>query len=447
MPQELTARQRYAVLTAAFLGWMFCGLPMSVVSLAANSATEEFYRTGYIDPAIKWQWGQLWSPQPVFSPGDASASKVHLQQARPRWFAWYNASFLIGAACGGLGFGWLGDRAGRVRAMALSILTYSLFSGAGYVARSPEQFLVLRFIAALGIGGMWPNGVALASEAWPDASRPTLAGLIGTAVNVGNLLMGALGYVYQITPDSWRWVNLTCLAPAVIGLWAWWCVPESRVWLATRLQSGGGPQRATLTEVFTPPLLRLTLLGIALGTIPVFGGWGVTQWTIPWAEQVGGKLDPNSKALTAMMRAGGGAIGSLLGGWLANQCGRRTTYFVVSLLSLVSAEILYGLMHPSLPGFQAGVFVLGFISTIFFGWLPLYLPELFPTRARATGSGISFNFGRIISALGVLGTGSLTAFFHENYSRAGVVMSLVYALGMVVILFAPDTSQKKLGGS
>ncbi|MFN0197380.1 MAG: MFS transporter, partial [Planctomycetaceae bacterium] len=81
---------------------------------------------------------------------------------------------------------------------------------------------------------------------------------------------------------------------------------------------------------------------------------------------------------------------------------------------------------------------------VFFGWLPLYLPELFPTHARATGSGVSFNFGRILTATGVLATGALTAYYQEDYARAGRVTSLVYALGMIIILFAPDTSKKKI---
>jgi hypothetical protein len=86
----------------------------------------------------------------------------------------------------------------------------------------------------------------------------------------------------------------------------------------------------------------------------------------------------------------------------------------------------------------------GCVSTVFYGWLPLYLPELFPTQVRATGSGVSFNTGRILSAAGVLGAGALTVFFQGNFARAGSVVSVIYALGMLVILFAPDTTGKRL---
>jgi len=174
------------------------------------------------------------------------------------------------------------------------------------------------------------------------------------------------------------------------------------------------------------------------------GGWGATQWFIPWADQVGGAADPNKKALAGMMRSGGAVIGGLIGGWLANLGGRRLTYFVVCLLSLALGEFTYFTQTPHDRLFWPFVFVLGFVSTILFGWLPLYLPELFPTYARATGAGVSFNFGRILTALGVLGTGAITAWFQEDYARAGSITTLVYALGMIVILFAPDTTQQKL---
>jgi MFS family permease len=143
------------------------------------------------------------------------------------------------------------------------------------------------------------------------------------------------------------------------------------------------------------------------------------------------------------MRSAGGAIGSLFGGWIASFLGRRLTYFLISVASLAAGEYVCLAMTPEEHGFAAMVFAVGFISTIFFGWLPLYLPELFPTHARAAGAGVSFNFGRILTGLGVLATGAITTWFHEDYGRAGSVTMLVYALGTIVILFAPDTTKQK----
>jgi hypothetical protein len=210
------------------------------------------------------------------------------------------------------------------------------------------------------------------------------------------------------------------------------------------MATGEQKPEVSMGTVFRPPLLGRTLIGIALGTIPLLGGWGATQWLVAWADKVGGVTDPRVKAMTAIMRSGGGAVGSLFGGVIANLLGRRITYFLVSLTSLAAGEYICLAMAPKDYGFAAMVFAVGFISTIFFGWLPLYLPELFPTHARAAGAGVSFNFGRILTGLGVLGTGAITTWFHEDYGRAGSVAMLVYALGMVVILFAPDTTKEKL---
>jgi MFS family permease len=424
---------------------MFSGVQMTLTNLASGSATEEFAKTARLSSSEYLDLGNLL--QPPRWPGGLERQSVapeFLKQQRPKWYALYNSGFLFGAAAGGLIFGALGDRSGRVRAMAASIICYSVFGGLGYFAATPEQLLLLRFLSGLGVGGMWPTGVSLAAEAWSDASRPLLAGLLGTSANVGILGMSALTYVYRTSPDSWRWVMLVGLSSVVLGVAVLFLVPESPAWLAAQDKAKNARQSGTAPSLFRPSLLGLTLLGIALGTIPLLGGWGVTNWLISWTEAVKGTEDYQSRAMTAMMRSAGGAVGSLFGGWIANQMGRRTTYFVISLLSFGLSELIYLQLNPSMDWFSPAVFAVGCVSTVFFGWLPLYLPELFPTHARATGAGISFNFGRVLTAAGVLATGALTVFFREDYRLAGSIMSLIYASGMIVILFAPDTTGKKL---
>jgi MFS transporter, SHS family, sialic acid transporter len=130
---------------------------------------------------------------------------------------------------------------------------------------------------------------------------------------------------------------------------------------------------------------------------------------------------------------------------VAGQPGRSShNLFLVSLASFALGEYIYLFLLPSDTAFFPCVFMLGLISTIFFGWLPLYLPELFPTEARSTGAGVSFNWGRILGACGVLAAGVLTKAFEGDYGRAGSITTLIYAVGMLVILFAPDTTKTKL---
>lgn len=448
---DLNQSQRIIVLVAAFLGWLCAGVQMAQMNLVNGSATREFIARGTVHPGSSFSLSQIFTPPltlksspPDFKTLESESSKDLIKKRTPLWFAWYNAAFLFGAAAGGLVFGWVGDLSGRVRAMILSILCYSIFAGLCYFSSSPEQLLLLRFLSSMGVGGMWPAAVSLASEAWSSGSRPLLSGIIGSSANVGICGMGIIGWQIPITAEAWRWVMPIASIPIILAAWIALAVPESPAWRRLKLTGSSAPKKKSLWEVFEPQLLPVTLIGIALAGIPLLGGWGTTSWLIPWSESVLGPSDPKAKAVASIMRAGGGAIGSFLGGVLANVFGRRGTYFSISLASLLATQAVYWYINPTSPLFPSAVFIVGFISMIYFGWLPLYLPELFPTHVRATGSGVSFNFGRIATAFGVLGAGAISALFHGDYAATGKVTSLVYLLGMTAICFAPDTSKRKL---
>ncbi len=410
------------MLVTAFLGWTFAGVQMALTSLAVRPAVMDLLQITAENESLLRQW-----------------------------FAWLSGAFLLGAAAGGLLFGWIGDRLGRSRAMGLSILCYSLFSGAAYLVESPAQLLVLRLLAGLGVGGTWPNGVALVSEAWPNASRPVLAGVMGAAANVGLGMMSAIAMWIDIQPADWRWTMLVGAGPLLLALLVFVLVPESPRWRADRAarlgSPGGARPQSPVLEVFRPPLVWLTLIGIALGTVPLIGGWGSANWLIPWADQVGGAAedpDYSLKAATQFWRSIASIIGSLLGGWAASRVGRRRSYFLISLGALVTAQYLFRSVVPGDGQFMVLVATLGLFNGMYFGWLPLFLPELFPTHVRSTGAGISYNFGRIFATITVFATGALISHFGGEYARIGTITSFIFAVGMVVILLAPDTASRQL---
>src|SRR4051794_19564565 len=158
-PAARSAYGKWMALLAALLGWLFDGLEMGLFPLVQGPALRELLPD---DQIVLWQ-GIITS------------------------------FFLVGAATGGVLFGWLGDRIGRVKAMMLSVFTYAIFTGLCGFANSPVEIAVLRFISALGMGGEWSLGVALVNEIWPDKSRAFLAALIGASANVGFLLIGIAG--------------------------------------------------------------------------------------------------------------------------------------------------------------------------------------------------------------------------------------------------------------
>lgn len=357
------------------------------------------------------------------------------------WIGIITALFLLGAALGGLTFGWLGDRIGRVRAMMLSILAYSLFTGSCYFVQTPWQLGAFRFLAAIGMGGEWSLGVALVMECWPEKRRPLLAGAIGAAANVGFGLLGLLGTLFQVTRESWRWVMLAGAVPALLTLFIARYVPESERWKASvRKQRDTRP----LLEIFSASLRRKTFLAIAFASIVLIGTWALAQWLPAWADQLTDGRVHHAKGLTQMLIASGAVVGCFLGPWIGGRMGRRPAYFILCLGSLLVCGCLFRYVNEYGGVFLLMAFLVGATTAAFFGWLPLYLPELFPTRVRATGQGICYNSGRIFAAIGAIQMGQLMKYYNGSYARAGAAITLVYLLGMALIWFAPETKDQPL---
>ena len=412
-PPVLSQAARNAVLAAAFFGLVFDGIELGLMPVASLSVSQSLLGADYT------------------------------KEAGGQWFAWFTAALMLGAAIGGSLLGNLGDRVGRARAMGVSILFYSLFAGMGAFVDTCEHMLLLRFLVGLGVGGMWPNGVALVAECWPNTSRPTVSGILGAGINVGIVCLSLLGTVHPITPDSWRWIFKLAAVPAVLGIVVLTLLPESPKWLASR-----GPERnqvkkpaPPLRMLFRGELLWLTLIGILLASVPLVGAWAGSKWMLPWADQVGGATHAGYKSTTQWWWAIGATIGSFLGAPLAASIGRRLSYFLISLGATLLTWAMFRWTAPLEPSFLPTVFAQGLVATLFFGWLPLYLPELFPVEVRATGAGISMNIGRFVTAISILMIGSQ---FKGDYAEIGAACALIYALGMIIVFWAPNTAGKSL---
>jgi MFS family permease len=403
---------QWMVLAAAFLGWMFDGLQLGLFPIAARPALIDLMHNQ--------------------NPAEA------LFQT---WISYYTALFLLGAAAGGFIFGWLGDRIGRVKSMTISILAYSGFTGLCYFATAPWQLGLFRFLCALGMGGEWALGVALVMECWPEKYRPLLAGVIGAAANVGFLLISVVGVLFKITPDSWRWIMGVGALPGFLAIFVIFFVPESKRWQESVRKATKSPVR----EVLTPPLLRPTLLAIVFCSVALIGTWGAVSGFLPsWADKLAGPQYPGVKSFIQLVVSIGCILGCLVGPPVSNRIGRRGGYFALCVVSLAVTQFLFRWFDQSrfdshYPWFVFMAFVAGLTTASFYGLLPLYLPELYPTRVRATGQGLSFNFGRILAAGGALLGPRL-----GDYAPACAAITLVYVVGMAVIWFAPETSGRPL---
>jgi SHS family sialic acid transporter-like MFS transporter len=408
--QEVSKKAMAATLAAAFLGWMFDGMEIGLFPLVAR-------------PALK----ELLGPSADIS----------------TWFSIVMAGFLVGAAAGGVIFGWLGDRIGRVKAMFWSIVVYAVFTGLGGLATASWQLAILRFMASLGMGGEWALGVALIMEVWPVKWRPMLAGLIGAASNIGFLLIALVGLALTQLLDytGWRLLFFVAAGPALLAFLVILYVPESKRW---QQAASSGPKNK-VSDIFKGNIRRYAILGTLISTIILLGTWGSVQFIPAWADRLTEGKMPTAKAFAQIASALGAIVAAFLAPMVAHWTNRRNTYFLLCLTSLLACQYLFrwsGLGYGNL--FLVWVFIVGGLTASFYGFLPLYLPELFPTRIRATAQGFAYNAGRILAAMGVLGSGQILKLFREDYAQMCAVISLIYVAGLVLIWFCPETKGRPL---
>ncbi|APW59682.1 MFS transporter [Paludisphaera borealis] len=430
-PADAFRRGRWLALLAASLGWMFDGFEMGLHPLVAYPALREL-----LSPGVAATLG----------PGaDSAAAATALATAVGQWNAILNALFLFGAASGGFLFGWLGDRIGRTRALTLTILTYTLLTGLGGFSTSVWHLAASRFLAAVGMGGEWSLGVALVMEIWPASARPLLAGVIGAMGNLGYLLIALTSLGVNVlsgqATTSWRPLMFIGVVPAflvfMIRLW----VPESARWEAA--VADAEPVRPW--EPLAPATRWRCVIATLLTGVALLGTWGAVQWIPLWAVTLAGPERAGAKEYSQIVAAIGACIGALAAALFSRRHGRRPTYFLLCLLSLASTGWLFRTPQTFGPGFLAGVFAVGLTTAAFYGWAPLYLPELFPTRIRATAQGIAYNFGRIFAGIGTLAlTGAMLDRFRSDLPASLAVTSLIYVVGLVLIWFAPETKGRPL---
>jgi len=418
--ESLSLNSRITILVVAFLGWFFGGMQIGMTNLINDATKYLIIESGWSDKLNPGQLNNLIS----------------------NWWAYQQCAFLFGAAAGGYIFGKLGDRIGRTRTLAISILWFSALTGIAYFVKDPLQLLCIRFLACLGIGGCWPNGVALVSETWSKIARPVMASLIGMAGNIGIFTFATMMARNPADADSFRSVFLIGAYSAPLGLIILFFVKESPTWIASQNQGTEEETKKLISpSVFKKPYLGITLIGIILATVPLLGGWGCFAWIIPWASEVG---SPELKAQILQTRSIASIIGSGLAAIIALKIGRRSCYFVSCLFALIISQYIFWFASPTDPNFLVFVILWGFFNGIFFGWLPFFLPELFETKVRATGAGVSFNYGRILTAATIFLTPWLKAMFDGNHAQVGQITSLIFILGMIAVTLAPDTSKRDM---
>jgi MFS family permease len=358
---------------AAWLGWMFDGLDMHLYTLIAAPFVAQL----------------ILAPSTTDSRVGKYASIIQ-------------GAFLLGWALGGGVFGFIGDRLGRSRTLSLTVLTYALFTGLSFFAHTWWQLMILRFLAALGIGGEWAVGASLLSETWPKKWRPWIAAVLQSGVNIG--ILGACLANYFMAGAPPRYLFLVGVLPALLVFWIRRAVPETEEWHAAK--ASAPCRQPGISDLFRGEIRRVTVWVMIVCGVSLTAHWAFMFWhqqhlrNLPDVIALSAE-QKNRLASTAMyLVIGSSILGNFFSGWIARFIGYRATiawtfvaYFVVMLGAYAvprdHAALLY--WFP-LIGFCQGVFAL----------FTMYLPPLFPTLLRTTGAGFCYNIGRIAAAFGTV---------------------------------------------
>jgi len=407
------SRYQLLVLLVAWLGWVFDSMDATIYNLV-------------LTPALRELLGNRNSPENI---------------------GWYGgiilAIFLVGWALGGIVLGVLADYLGRARTLVITILIYAVFTGLAGLSHSWWELAIYRFLTALGVGGEWASGATLVAEVLPESWRVKGAGVLQSAWGAGYFL--AAGVNLLLSGQSWRVMFFVGILPAFVGLFVLLKVHEPERWNQARPAKG----RLTLWELFVPERRRDTIVGSALAFVAVFGLWGATNWTPSLVRELiePGRLNAveiTRKVSYAVMILNAGAIvGYFAFPPMAERVGRRGAFAVMMAGAAVTLPAAF-LVPKSYVTVLAILPALGFFTNGIFSGFPVYLPELFPTRIRATGAGFCFNAGRVLAASGPFMTGYLVMQL-GSFARAASAIALIYVLGMLVLPFARETKGQALG--
>jgi MFS family permease len=370
---------------------------------------------------------------------------------------------LLGWGIGGVIGGVLADYIGRRRTMIFAILAYSLTTGLSAFAWDWVSFALLRFLVGIAIGSEWSTGASLTAEVWPDKMRGRGAGLMQCGLGIGFFLASFTWlFVSAYGPGAWRIMFLIGVIPAFFTLWLRTGVPESQKWehsnekrrsAKARKKSGAALNaedqhltRFTFADLFADPEVRkITVIVFLMSLTTTVAWWGISTWVPPFIAAAAGKagLPPQTWASYAGMSYNIGAICGYIGlGFFADRFGRKPIVMIFFAASLVLTFALYK-WTTDLHLLLLVAAVNGFFTLGQYSWMSVWLPELFPTRMRATGMAFAFNSPRFIAFLGPLFAGMLIAQF-GGFSGMAVAFSFIYILGFVLVPFLPETKGKPL---
>lgn len=431
-------REHWFVFSVASLAWLFDCLDQQLFNLARGGAMADLL----VDKTKATEYG-----------------------------TYTTSVFLVGWAIGGFIFGAVGDRFGRAKILSVCVLLYSLCTGLSSFSTGFTDFCVYRFLTGMGVGGVFGLAVALVADSVPDRTRAPALGLLQSLSTWGNILAGLTGMgigalaARQMLPfklAAWQVMFLVGALPAFLCVFIIARLKEPVKWVQAKAE---GAKRGVKFGSYAnllghPKWSRHAWLGLVMCLAGIVGLWGLGNFhpTI-----VGSLVEQRYKAagltpaalgsekafwssVGLLIQNIGGFIGMMTIAKLAQVKGRRLAFGVAILCSFASTVLVFKGLREFNQIFWM-IPLMGFGQLSVFAVYAIYLPELFPTSLRSTGTSFCYNFGRLVAATAPFTIGKITKSLGgniEGFRTAGLWMSLVLLLGLLVLPFLPETKDQPL---
>ncbi|MDB6018919.1 MAG: major facilitator superfamily 1 [Pedosphaera sp.] len=424
----------WLVLIIAAGGWLFDCMGQRIFVLAREPAMRELLSAGTTDAVIK------------------------------SWGGYATFTLMIGWATGGILFGKMSDRYGRVKTMIATLLAYTFFSGLTGLARTPVEFLIYRFLGGMGIGGMFGAATTLVAESMPSRVRPLALGLMQALSAFGNITGSLLSLWIQPGQadffhgySGWRWIFFAGAIPAILVVPIALVLREPEPWKEAKRKAAeskdSSQQVGSMATLFTDPRWRKhVFVGLALGLAGMAGLWGIGFFS-PELISTALKGEPQKvvdtvRSYGTALQDAGAFLGMLTFTFVATYIGRRVAFLCAFILCLGTTIFVFNNLRSGADAYWM-LPMMGFAQLSVFGGYSIYFPELFPTRLRGTGVGFCYNTVRYLAAvfplmLGALNASLLQQGVAEPFRKAATVLSLIFVLGLVALIWAPETKGKPL---
>lgn len=344
---------------------------------------------------------------------------------------------LLGSVIGGIVFGILADKFGRVRVFTWTILIFSLFTGLCAVSPNLETLSIFRFLSGLGLGGEFGIGMTLVSEAWPKKYRSRATAVVATGFQFG-IVLATLAVLFIAPKFGWQGVFVAGVLPALLAFWSRKSLEEPELWLKVKSEN---KNKIAIGQLFSSPKVTKTTIGLIIATsVQNFGYYGIMTWMPTMlATELG--VTFNKTTLWTVVTIVGMVIGIIFFGYLADKIGRRPSYLIFLFASAIIVWIYFQQGSMSTLLILGGI--LGFFVNGMMGGYGALLAEHYPTEARSSAENVIFNIGRAVAGFAPVTIGYISLTHSLSYALS--LISGIYILSALAFIFLiPETKGKEL---